>query len=449
LVLLVINVIKRLKHNFDRARAHQGFRRYFANTSWMFAEQVLRLIAGLLVGIWVARYLGPEQFGVFSYVMAFTAIFGSIAKLGLDGIMVRDLVRDPSQRDIYLGTAFWLKLGGALVSLAAIAMAVQLASNDRITNLYIFIISSGIIFQSFEVVDFYFQSQVLSKFVSICKMAQLLLSSMLKIYFVLTGSDLIWFVVVSFIDQVLLAGALLIAYRYQRLGSFYRYFDLVTAKQLLKDSWPLVFSALVVMIYMRIDQIMIKELLGEREVGLYSAAVRLSEVWYFVPIIITNSLFPAIVNAKEFSEELYYARLQRLYTGLVWMAIAVALATTFLSDWLVTLLYGEAYKEAGQVLLVHIWTGVFVFFGCAWSKWMLNENKTKTSSLFQINAMFWNVILNMLLIPKYGIYGSALSTLIAASIGHTLLPLFIKSQRIALKMFLYSLVPVFLIKKYL
>ena len=123
----------------------------------MFAEQILRLIAGLFVGVWVARYLGTEQFGIFSYAIAFAAIFSSIAKLGLDGILVRDLVREPNQRDIYLGTAFWLKLAGALITLGAVALATQLTSNNRTTSLYILIIASGPIFQSFEVVDFYFQ----------------------------------------------------------------------------------------------------------------------------------------------------------------------------------------------------------------------------------------------------------------------------------------------------
>ena len=176
-----MKVIKQLS---IQAKTHQGFRRYLANTSWMFAEQMLRMVAGLLVGIWVARHLGPAQFGVFSYVIAFTALFGSLAKLGLDSIVVRDLVREPTLRDSYLGTAFWLKLVGALFMLGTIGIVVKLTSSDAITKLYIFIIASGTIFQSFEVVDFYFQSKVLSKFVSICKLIQLLISSILKLYLI-------------------------------------------------------------------------------------------------------------------------------------------------------------------------------------------------------------------------------------------------------------------------
>ncbi|MEO1941195.1 MAG: flippase, partial [Candidatus Thioglobus sp.] len=313
--------------------------RYFANTSWVFGEKMLRMVSGLLVGFWVARYLGPEQFGLFSYALAFVSIFSGLAKLGLDGIVVRDLVNHPHQRNVYLGTAFWLKFVGAFVMLGIVALATLFTSNDHTTNLYVFIIASGIIFQSFEVVDFYFQSKVLSKFVSICKITQLAVSSALQVYFVLTGADLIWFVVVTSINQVMLALTLFIAYRYQKLGNFYQHFDFILAKKLLKDSWPLVLSGLAIALYMRIDQIMIKEMLGEREVGIYTAAVRLSEAWYFIPLIIANSLFPAIANAKKISNKLYYTRLQRLYTLMLWSAIIVAVMMTFLSSRVITSLY--------------------------------------------------------------------------------------------------------------
>jgi O-antigen/teichoic acid export membrane protein len=383
----------------------------------MLAEQVLRMVAGLLVGIWVARYLGPSQFGVFSYAVAFSALFSNIAKLGLDSIVVRDLVRDPGSRDRYLGTAFWLKLAGAVAMLAVMAIAVQLTSSDATTNLYIFIIGSGTVFQSFEVVDFYFQSKVLSRFVSICKLAQLAISSLVKLYLIFTHADLVWFVLVSLVDQLTLALSLYLAYRYQRLGHFYGSFDVPTARQLLRNGWPLVFSGLVVMIYMRIDQVMIKEILGEREVGLYSAAVRLSEVWYFIPMLLTSSLFPSIVNAKKVSEALYYARLQRLYTFLVWMGVAVALPMTFMGEWLITVLYGIAYKDAAQVLVIHIWAGIFVSLGVASSSWYTSENLQRYALYRTSLGAIVNIALNLVLIPKLGLVGAALATVFAQSVA--------------------------------
>ena len=423
-------MLTRHKQLINSALSHQGFRRYFANTSWIFAEQILRLVAELLVGVWVARYLGAEQFGVLSYAIAFVAIFSTIAKLGLDGIVVRELVIDSSQKDKYLGTAFWLKFGGAFFSLAVVALALQLTSNNYTTKLYILIIACGMISQSFEVVTFYFQSQVQAKYISSGKLMQLLLSSLLKIYLVYVDGDLKWFVLVSLVDQITLAAAYFIVYRRQQLGGFIRSFDYATAKQLLKDSWPLIFSGFVVMIYMRIDQVMIKEMLGDKEVGVYSVAVRLSEVWYFIPMVITNSLFPSVINAKKVSQELYYARLQRLYSFMVWIAIAVAIPTTFLSDWLVAILYGEAYQGAGQILKIHVWASVFVFLGVASSAWLTSENLQRYAFSRTFAGAVINVVLNLVLIPAYGILGAVIATVIAQSMAAFIFDVFTKKTRV-------------------
>jgi O-antigen/teichoic acid export membrane protein len=398
-------------------KAHDGFRRYFLNTSWMLGEFILRILAGLLVGIYVARYLGPEQFGVYSYAIAFVALFGVIAKLGLDGIVVRDLVSHPDKRDTYLGTAFWLKQIGALLTLSTLAIAVQFTSNDATTNLYIFMIGCGLFFQAFDVVDSYFQSKVLSKYVSVAKLTQLVFSSVLKLYFIFIQADLFWFVLVSLLDQITLALSLAFAYSRQKIASFFGCFELGTAKAMLKNSWPLMLSGIAIILYMRIDQIMIKEMLGEREVGLYSAAVRLSEAWYFVPVIITTSLFPAIVNAKKANQKLYNKRLQWLYSIMIYFAVAVALPVTFMAESIVVTLYGNHYQDAGTVLSIHIWAGLFVAMGVVNGQWFLAENLQYLATRNTLIGAVTNVALNMILIPVYGIKGAAFATFISYGVA--------------------------------
>lgn len=408
----------------------------------MFAEQVLRIIAGLFVGVYVARYLGPQQFGVYSFATAFVTLFGAVSRLGLDGIVVRDLVNHPNKRDIYLGTAFWLKLIGALLTLGLLFIAVSFTNNDATTNLYIFIIAGGLVFQSFDVVDFYFQSKVLSKYTSVSKLIQLALSSILKLYFIFIQADLLWFVIISLIDQVSLAFSFTIAYGQQRVGSFFGSFNMNTAKLMLKNSWPLILSSIAVTVYMRIDQIMIKEMLGEREVGLYSAAIRLSEAWYFVPGIIVSSLFPAILNAKKNSEALYRQRLQRLCMLLTWLAIAVALPMTFLADWLVILLYGSAYKEAGNVLAIHIWASVFTFLGVVSGVFFTVANHTKKPLYRTTLGCVINIILNYILIPLYGINGAAAATIVSQFSVNYLYDIFDGSARDVLIIKTKALLPI-------
>ena len=391
----------------------QGAMRYLKNTSWLLGEKILRMTLGLFVGIWVARYLGPEQFGLFSYAQSFVALFAAIATLGLDGIVVRELVKCVDKRDELLGTAFLLKFIGALFVLLFLGVSVFLQSNDYQTSLIIFVVASATIFQSFNVIDFYFQSKVLSKYVVYGNIFSLLLSSIIKVILISNSAPLIAFAYVILFDSLVLASGFIYCYFLNRLSIFTWSFNKVLVKSLLKESWPLIISGLVVSMYMKIDQIMIKNMLGIVEVGQYAAAVRLSEVWYFIPMVISSSLFPAILNAKKISQELYCSRIQQLYDLMAWMAIAIAVPMTFLSDWVIHLLYGIQFSGSGGVLMIHIWSAVFVSLGVASSKWFIAEGLQRYSFYRTLAGAILNVLLNVILIPKYGIYGAAIATLTA------------------------------------
>lgn len=421
---------------------HQGFVRYFKNTSWMMAEQFLRIIAGLFVGIWVARYLGPEQFGLFSYVLAFTAIFGGVAKLGLDGIMVRELVNHPEKRDTYLGTAFWLKVIGALIVMSLMAAIVPFTSNDATTNTFIFIIAAGLIFQSFEVVEFYFQSQVMAKIVSICKVIQLALSSTIKIYLVLTEAELIWFVLVTAFDALSLAISYFIAYQLRKNLNFYNQFDFRIAKQLLKDSWPMIFAGIAVAVYMKIDQVMIQGILGSHATGIYSSAVKLVEAFLFITVVITKSLAPNISKVKKSNLELYEARLIYLLRFLFYLAVGISILLCLISHSLVSVLYGDQFKDAGNILSLYAFSIIFVFLNNGSWQWFINENEQVHASYKLAIGALINIVLNYFWIEEFGIIGAVYSTLVSYFMAAFLLNLFFLKTK---KLFLLQCKAIFFI----
>jgi len=391
----------------------QGFKRYFANTSWLMGHRVLSMVVALFVGVYVARYLGPERFGLLSYAGSFAGLFTALATLGLDGIMVRELVKTPERRDELLGTAFWLKAGGAILMWIGIAVAVPFTNNDTQTNILIVIIAFAIIFQAFNVIDFNYQAEVKSKYVVYAQLVSLVISSITKLVFVWIAAPLVWFACVFLLDAVVLAAGMTAMYLKNTGNIWYWKWRWQTAKELVKDSWPLILSGMVIAIYMKIDQVMIKEMLDAEAVGNYAAAVRLSEAWYFVPMAITSSVFPAIINAKKQSEELYYQRLQKLYDLMVWLAVAIALPTTFLAPWVIRVLYGEAFLPAAGVLSIHIWAGVFVFLGVASGKWFITENFMKLAFYRNFLGAIGNVIFNLIFIPILHIKGAAIGTLLA------------------------------------
>lgn len=417
------------RNQFNKLFRSEGFNKYASNTGWLFAEQIIRIFSGLLVGVWVARYLGPELFGTYSYAIAFVALFGAIANLGLQGIVVRELINKPEQQKAVMGTAFYMQIVGAFVSILVISAILPFTSNDQTTNVYILIIASGLIFQSFQVIDYYFQSKVLSKYVSICRLIQLTASSVLKIGFVLSNADLIYFVIVIVIDNITLAIALFYAYWKQDNISFYKSFNIFQFKYLLKESWPLIITGLVIMIYMKIDQIMIKEMMDAKSVGIYSAAAKLSESWYFVPMLLSQSLFPAIINAKKQSELLYKQRLQHLLNLMMALSVIVAIILTFFSETIITTLFGPEYLGAGSVLSIQVWAGIFVSSGVVSSKWFIIEGFQKFSMYRTTAGAIINIALNFALIPRFGIIGSAVATLISQFTASVLLNLFFSNTK--------------------
>ena len=425
----------------------QGFKRYFANTSWLMGHRVLSMVVALFVGVYVARYLGPERFGLLSYAGSFVGLFTALATLGLDGIMVRELVKTPERRDELLGTAFWLKAGGAILMWIGIAAAVPFTHNDTQTNILIVIIAFAIIFQAFNVIDFNYQAEVKSKYVVYVQLVQLVVSSIIKLILIWISAPLIYFACVFLLDAVVHSVGLTAVYL-KNTGKVWRWkWRWETAKELLRNSWPLILSGMAITIYMKIDQVMIKEMLNAKQVGLYAAAVRLSEAWYFVPMAITSSVFPAIINAKKQSEAFYYQRLQQLYDLMVWLAVAIALPTTFLAPWVIRVLYGEAFSPAAGVLSIHIWAGVFVFLGIASGKWFLCENYIKKNFYRTSIGMISNVVLNLILIPLYGIYGAAIATLLGQMTANLLYDIFDKQTYPSLKLKTNALNPFYFIKE--
>lgn len=395
---------------------HQGVRRYGKSTSWFFGAKFFQLIVGLLVGVWVARYLGPKDYGLLSYAQAFVGLFSALATLGLDSIVVRELVKNEDKRDKLLGTAFWLRFIGSFLMIGLIAIVIQFTSSDQYTNILVLIVSGATIFQAFNVIDFYFQAKVLGRYSALATIVSLFISSIVRVILILQKAPLIAFAWMIVFDSVILA----LGYLYFYLKStainrqHFRFkFNKSIAISLLKDSWPLILSSIAITIYMKVDQVMIQSMLGSEAVGQYSAAVRISEAWYFIPTVITSSLFPAIINAKKKSEKLYYARLQRLYDLMVWISLAVAVPMTFLSNWVINLLYGSAYNQAGGVLMIHIWAGLFVSLGVAAGKWVISEGYLQNAFLRTLLGAIINILLNYLLISIYNIKGAAIATLLS------------------------------------
>jgi len=402
---------------FNTGGLFARLKKYLFNTGWLTAGKIFRMAAGMVVGIWVARYLGVEQFGVLSYCIAFALLFRPMAMFSLEGICVREIVKAPLEKNAILGSAFVLSLVAGILSFLAVVNLITVFRPDE--PLYIAIVSIvgfGLIFFSFEVFDYWFQAKVNAKPVVVARTIVLLATSAFKVAGILLEAPVVFFAWVNLAELMLAGVALVIVYT----RSGFKVTDLKVKfkwfKKLLHDAWPLALSGIAATVYLRIDKIMLGEMLGASEVGIYTAATRLAEAWYFLPIGIMTSLYPAVVKSIANRAADTNRRLQQVYNLMALLGYLVAIGTTLLATPVVTWLFGPDYQESAQVLTMYIWSGIFVNIAMGKAAWLKAMNHTKIQFVSTVSGAVINVALNLVLIKQYGVIGAAWATIISYSI---------------------------------
>lgn len=428
--------VKSLKGLYNKAGYNPDIIR---NTGWLFADKFLRMGLNFVLTAWIARYLGAEVFGIWNYAIAFTTLFGVFSTLGLYSIFIRDIVNQPENKNALLGSAFLIKFFGGLVTVLGACVCIVISRpGGALLQQVVFFTATGYVIQSLDVIDFYFQSQVKARRTVLARTIAFGVSGALKVFLVLNHYPLLYFVWANLLELAIAAGCLAVLYN-QREGHLREWsFNRGVFVSLFRASAPILLSEIAIVIYMRLDQVMIGDLIGEAAVGEYSAAVRLSEIWYLFANIICSSVFPSIIQARKVSWPLYIDKVQRLFDVMLWVSLAAAATVTLLSDFIIGLFYGAAYAGAAPVLTVHVWTGVFVFFGIASGQYLVVENYTKISFYRTLFGLVTNVALNFMLIPTLGTVGAAWATLTSQAFSALISNLFFRQTRNLFFMYLKS-----------
>ncbi len=394
-----------------------AFRQILGNTGWLLFDRIVRMGLGVFVAVWVARYLGPSQFGDLSFAVSFVALFGTVATFGLDSIVVRAIILEAGKAPEILGTAFTLRMWGSLlVPLLAVVTMRMIQPDDRTTLVLVSILSVGQVFQAFDTIDCYFQSQVRSKLTVWAKNSAFLLTAGIRVLLIHSRAPLWSFAAAQVAELALGAIGLIIVYNLDggRISAWR------TQKQraiaLLQQSWPVMLSGMAITVYMRIDVLMLKMLQGDAAVGIYAAATRISEVWYFIPLAIVSSVSPAIIRAKD-SPDIYYARLGKLFSLMTLIAVFIGSGIALLSPWIIHFLYSADFRAAAPVLAVHVWASVFVFLGVAQGPWNVAENLLKLGFYRTLAGAATNVLLNVALIPRFSAMGAAIATVLSYAVA--------------------------------
>ncbi|BDT74658.1 flippase [Polynucleobacter sp. KF022] len=379
------------------------------NIGWLFFDKVLRASLGIIVGAWIARYLGPSQFGNLSYCIAFIAIFQAIVNLGLDGIVVRDLASHKDSQNEILGTVFCMRILAGLVCWFFVVLGFGMMDGFSSNSLLIvMILGASLIFQASDTVDLWFQSQSQSRRTVITKSCAYLASNIFKVFLILMDAPLFAFAIAIALESALNALGLFIAYRrfpmnnrwknqFQRWGF------------LLNESWPYILSSLAIIVYMRVDQIMVKNILDDSALGLYAAMLPISSIWNVIPMLVCISLGPYMARKKLEGKKYFNASLLLVFRLFLAMSVGISILIAIIAKPLLVFLYGSSFEAAGNILSIYVFTNVPIFLGLAQGIWILNYKKSHVMLFQTFIGAAVSVMGNLFLIPILGLQGAAIT----------------------------------------
>lgn len=398
------------------------------NAIWLISGKIIQMVLSLFVGIITARYLGPGNYGLINYGTAFTTFFAALCGLGINSVIIKDFVDNPDEQGEAIGSALIMKIISSVLSVIMIVGIVSIVDfGEPLTITVVALCSLGSVFNVFDTFNYWFQNRYQSKVSSFIALFAYLVTSAYRIVLLIYNKDVRWFALAMSVDYIVIA--VLLFWAYKRNGGPRLRFSFKKAKSLLSVSHHYILSTMMVAIYGQTDKLMLKQFLGEDEVGYYATAVSICTMWTFVLQAIIDSLYPTILRLHSENTEAFNKKNKQLYAIVFYVSCFVSVGIFLFGDWAVLLLYGADYAPAGLPLKIITWYTAFSYLGVARNAWIVSEGKQRYLKYMYLGAAVLNVILNCLFIPIMGAAGAALASLITQVFTSMILPLFIKEMR--------------------
>ena len=399
------------------------------NSLWMVCSTIIQMILSLVVNMLVARYLGTANYGILNYGLSFINLFMGICTLGLNTITIKYLVNEKDNQGEIIGTCIGMRLISSVLSIILIMLLViLLKGNDRLIIITTFLQSLSLIFETFTVINLWYQYKLQSKYTAIITFVAYIIMSVYKIVLIMMKKNVIWFAFSHSVSSITIAILLIIIYVKQKNPEFS--FSFSKGKELLGQSYHFILSSLMVAIYAQTDKIMIGSMIDDiSAVGLYAVSTTIVSLWSFLPSTIINSFQPVILECKNISQKKYNRKLKQLYVIIIWLSIVYTLFVFAFGKYIILILYGSEYLGGLSSLKIAIFGVMFSYIGCVRESWLVFEGKQKYAKWFSLIGALLNIILNFILIPKYGIVGAAIATTATQITTAVIVPLLFKETK--------------------
>lgn len=410
------------------------------NASWIIGIQIVKSLLGLVISMLTARFLGPSNFGLINYAASIVAFVTPIMYLGLNGVLVQEIVNTPEKEGEILGTSVTMTfLSSLLCVIGVISFAAAVNRGERETVIVCALYSTLLIFQSLELLNYWFQAKLLSKYASGVALFAYAVISGYKIYLLAAHKSIYWFALSNALDYMIIVIGLFIVYK--RLGGGRLRFNLSTARRLWGKSRYYIVSNMMIAIFAQTDRIMLKLMINDAATGYYSAAVACAGMTGFVFTAIIDSFRPLIFDDKKTDEIRYEKDMCRLYGIIIYLSLLQSLVITLFSGLIIKILYGAAYSASINALKLIVWYTTFSYLGSVRNIWILAENKQKYLWIINLSGALANVALNYILIPITGIMGAALASLVTQIFTNVIIGFIIRPIRYSNTLMLRALNP--------
>ena len=385
--------------------------RVIKNASWMIGCKIAQSVISLIIGMLTARYLGPSNYGLISYAASIAVFLLPLMQLGLSKTLVQEFIKRPDREGEILGTALVFNVMSAVACMGGMYAFLSVANAGESTTILVGVLYSfSLLFQATEIVQYWFQAKLLSKYPSIASVISYTIVALYKVYLLVSGKSVIWFSVSSTLDYLLISVILLIVYK--RMGNQKLKFSWRLGMEMLHSSKYYIVASMMVSVFQQTDRIMLKLMMNEAETGYYSSAITCVSVTAFVFAAIVDSMRPPILEAKHDGSDAYEPRIIQLYSVITYASLIQSVFMVLLARPIVLILYGEQYLPSVTALRVAVWYVTFSNYGSVRNIWMLAENKQKYLWIINLSGALANVALNAALIPLFGAVGAAAASLV-------------------------------------
>ena len=408
------------------------------NAAWIIGCRLVQAVIGLAVTMISARYLGPSGYGLINYAASLVTFFVPIMQLGLNSTLVQEILNKPEQEGETMGTALVLTFVSGIACVIGVGAFSAFANQGETQTIFVCVLYSLLLLaQSLEMIQYWFQAKLLSKYTALTVLAAYIAISIYRITLLVAGKSIYWYAVSQAIDYAIIAIALL--FIYNRLPTQKLRFSLTRANEIFGRSKHYIISAMMITVFAQTDRVMLKIMIDEAAVGYYSAAITCAGLSSFVFVAIIDSARPTILNGKKKSDEVFQYRLKLLFTLVIGLALLQSAAFTILSNLVIGILYGSAYAPSVSALRIVVWYTTFSYLGAVRDIWILAENKQKYLWIINLSGASVNICLNAFMIPVYGINGAAAASLITQIFTNVMMGFILKPIRPCNRLMLQSL----------